>query len=118
MAAYRVVVRRGPKVDKHAADTLDAALELLERHARAAQTGPRRATVDLRVRRFEPVQQVAARAELHGDRMRAGVDVRGDGSAEAWTGRLRRRVVEQREGEDAYAALRRLLEGQSTSVEP
>ena len=30
MAAYRVVVRRGPKVEKHAAETLEAALDLLE----------------------------------------------------------------------------------------
>ena len=113
MPAYRVVVRRGPKVDKHAADTLEGALELLERHARAAQTGPRRPTVDLHVRRFEPVQQVAARAELRGSGLRAGVDVRGDGSAEAWTGRVRRQVVEHRDGEDAYAALRRVLEARS-----
>jgi hypothetical protein len=109
MPAYRVVVRRGGRVDKHAAGTLDAALELLERHARAAQTGPARDTVDLRVRRFEPVQQVAARLELRGGGLRAGVDVRGDGSAEAWTGRLRKRLVEARRGEDAYAALRRVL---------
>ena len=116
MPAYRVVVRRGAKVDKHPADTLDAALELLERHARAAQAGPRREAVDLHVRRFEPVQQVSARTELRGGGLRAGVDVRGDGSAEAWTGRVRRTLVEAREGEDAYAALRRVL--QSTSVEP
>ena len=118
MATYRVVVRRGPKVDKHAADTLEAALELLERHARAAQTGPRRGTVDLHVRRFQPVQQVAARAELRGGGLRAGVDVRGDGSAEAWTGRIRRRLVEARDGEDAFGALRRAVRAQSTSVEP
>jgi hypothetical protein len=113
---YCVVVRHGPKVDKAAAETLDAALALLEERARAAAAGPGRATVDLRVRRFEPVQQVAARAELRGPGVRAGVDVRGDGSAEAWTGRLRRRLIETREGEDAYAALRRVL--QRTRVEP
>jgi len=116
VTAYRVIVRRGPKVDKHAAGTLDAALSLLEQRARAAATGPGRDTVDLHVRRFEPVQQVAARAELRGAGVRAGVDVRGDGSVEAWTGRVRRRLVEPRDGEDAYAALRRVL--QSTSVEP
>jgi hypothetical protein len=52
---------------------------------------------------------VAARGELTGPGgLRAGVDVRGDGSAEAFTGRLVRRLVELREGEDAYSALRRV----------
>ena len=115
--AYRVVVRHGPKVEKHDADTLAAALELLERRARAVADGPGRQTVDLRVRRFEPVQQVAARLELRGGGKRAGIDVRGDGSAEAWTGRLRRELVAEERGEDAYSALRRVLT-QSTSVEP
>ena len=116
LMAYRVVLRHGPKVAKHDAETLAAALDLLEHEARAVAGGPRRRTVDLRVRTFEPVQQVAARAELRGGGVRAGVDVRGDGSAEAWTGRIRRTLIEPRDGEDAYAALRRVL--QSTSVEP
>jgi len=115
--AYRVVLRHGPKVEKLDANTLEAALSLLERRARAVADGPGRSAVDLQVRRFEPAQQVAARAELRGRGVRAGVDVRGDGSAEAWTGRIRRRLVEPRDGEDAFAALRRAVRAQPGSTD-
>ena len=85
---------------------------------------PERKTVDLKHKKFEPIQQVAARGELRGDGRRGGVDVRGDGSVEAWTGRWSRSVVVQEKGESAYDALRRALNspappsGGSTSVEP
>jgi hypothetical protein len=109
--AHRVVVRSGPRVERLDAASLDAALALIEDRARALAHSSRRAPVDLRIRTFEPVQQVAHRLELRGERgLRAGVDVRGDGSVEAWTGRLRRQVLAQAPGEDAYAALRRTLE--------
>jgi hypothetical protein len=115
---YRVVIRSGPKVDRLEAGSLDAALELIEARARALAGGPGREAVELRYKTFEPVQQVAHRIELAGPRrVRAGVDVRGDGSIEAWTGRIRRRLIEQQPGEDAYAALRRVLLS-STSVDP
>jgi hypothetical protein len=108
---YRVVVRSGPRVDRLEAGSLDAALELIEARATALAHGPRSAPVELRYKTFEPVQQVAHRLELSGPRgLRGGVDVRGDGSVEAWTGRLRRRVVEQDKGESPYDALRRTLE--------
>ena len=84
---------------------------MIEERARALAAGPGRAPVELRYKTFEPVAQVAHRLELTGPgRVKAGVDVRGDGSVEAWTGRLRRRLVELQPGESAYAALRRTLE--------
>jgi hypothetical protein len=110
---YRVVVRSGPRVDRLEAGSLDAALELIEARATALAHGPRSAPVELRYKTFEPVQQVAHRLELIPTRsrgLRGGVDVRGDGSVEAWTGRLRRRLVEQEPGESPYAALRRTLD--------
>jgi hypothetical protein len=108
--AYRVVVRSGPRVERLEAPSLNGALALLEDRANALAARPGRRTVNLRYRAFTPVQQVAARVEVSGpERLRAGVDVRGDGSLEAWTGRVRRRLVRQEPGETAFDALRRRL---------
>lgn len=118
---YRLVVRDGPKVERARFGSLDAALDALQAHVVRLAVRPQRVPIDLRVRRFEPVAQVAARAELRGPqrfapRVRAGVDVRGDGSAEAWTGRASRQVVVQEDGESPVAALRRALTDQPASV--
>jgi hypothetical protein len=107
--AHRVVVRTGPRVQRLDAASLDAALDLIEERARELARDTRRAPVDVRFKRFEPVQQVAHRLELRGERVHAGVDVRGDGSVEAWTGRVRKRVLDQRDGESPVDALRREL---------
>lgn len=103
--------RNGAKVERTSFPELAAALDALERRGRELQDQASTRTVELKFgRKFEPVQQVAARIELAGPgRLRAGVDVRGDGSAEAWTGRLRRKLVEQGRREDAYDALRRVI---------
>ena len=114
--SWQVVVRTGPAVHKYRAASLDDALELLETETRAAANTTRRPEIDVRVRRYTPADQVAVRAELRGPGPRAGFDLRGDGSVQAWTGRVRRRVVEPEGDETVYTALRRAL--QSTSVEP
>ena len=79
--------------------------------------------MNARVRRFEPVQQVAARLELAGPErlmpsVRGGVDVRGDGSMEAYVGRVRRRLVDRRRRETPVQALRRELAPASSSSRP
>jgi hypothetical protein len=112
--SWQVVVRSGPRVEKQRAKTLGEALELLETEARVAANTERRPEVDVRVRRYSPADQVAVRAELRGPGPRAGFDVRGDGSVQAWTGRVRRRLIEPEGDETPFDALRR----QMTSVEP
>jgi hypothetical protein len=108
MAAYRLKVRAGSKVERSRHDQLDDALRELEGRVAELQRSATGRTIDLKLRRFDPVQQVTARLELSGPGgLRAGVDVRGDGSLESWTGRLRRQLIEQRRGESAVDALRR-----------
>jgi hypothetical protein len=111
MAAYRLKVRAGPRVERTKHPDLDSALETLVRRAEELQRAAPNRVIDPKIaRRFEPVQQVTARLELSGpNRLRAGLDVRGDGSVESWTGRFRRELVEQRRGESAFDALRRVL---------
>jgi hypothetical protein len=101
----------GAKVRKRRHAELAEALSDLEREGRELEgSADGRAGGGTLMRRLQPVEIVVARLELSGPgRLRAGVDVRGDGSSEAFTGRLRRRVLEQRSGESAYDALRREL---------
>jgi hypothetical protein len=91
--------------------TLATALDAMEREGRELERGAdARAVGGALMRRMQPVQQVVGRLELAGPgRLRVGVDVRGDGSSEAFTGRLRRQLLDQGRRESAYDALRRAL---------
>lgn len=104
----RSTVRVGSKVERAEHD--DALSALLALRERLGEIDASRAATSVFGREIEPGAQVAARGELRAPgRVHAGIDVRGDGSTEAWTGRWRRQVVAQQSGEDAYAALGRVL---------
>lgn len=109
---WRVTIRIGPRVTKLRADSASAAVTLLERELTSADA--RRDETRALVRTYSPQQQVAARGEIRGGgppwaRAHAGVDVRGDGAMEAYTGRVTRRLVAQERGESPFDALRRVL---------
>jgi hypothetical protein len=99
-------------VERERHDDCDEAFTALQAALRPLANSTHRGTERIFRREIEPVQQVVARAALAGPRgARGGIDVRGDGSTEAWTGRSwRRTLVKQRPGEDAFAALRRVLQ--------
>lgn len=110
MARWKLTSRVGGKVQREHYDDLASALGVLERRGQVLQgRADAEAVGGSLMRRFEPEQQVRARLELKGPGVQAGVDVRGDGSAVAFTGRLRRREIERLSGETAYDALRRAL---------
>ena len=108
---YVVTVRSRSRPRKERFPELRTALEAIEARGRELEEGASEpARGGTLIRKLEPVQIVVARLELSGPRrLRAGIDVRGDGSSEAFTGRVRRQVVEQQPGESAYDALRRVL---------
>jgi hypothetical protein len=118
---WRITIRCGPRVERLRRETLPEALDVLEQRAQEAAASTRLEAVDVHVRRYEPGDQVAARAELKGpQRLRpvvhAGFDVHGDGSVVPWTGGVHREAVAMVGGETVYSALRRAV--QSRSVEP
>jgi hypothetical protein len=112
--AWKLIVRAGPKVETSRYDQLEDALDALEARARALAEEATGRPVDVKFRRFEPVEQVLARIELSGPqrlmpKVRAGVDVRGDGSTEAYLGHVNRDVVARGEMDTACGALRRAI---------
>jgi hypothetical protein len=110
---FRVTIRVQGVTQKSRHATLDEALDALTARLRAEADARRRAPTQERHalrRTYAPVAQVAARGELAGPGgLRAGVDVRGDGSVEAFTGRIVRQIVDRHSREDAFAALARVL---------
>jgi hypothetical protein len=110
-AGIRTIIRRRDgKTEKRRFATLAEAVDDLETELRSMATVIARAPrVEQRLgREYEPAEQVAVRGELRGPgRLRAGVDVRGDGTMVAFTGVIQRRPIDLGDREDAWAGLRR-----------
>ena len=109
-----MTVRRGSVVERRRVATLEAALDALESAARDVARTERPGSIDLRFRRYEPSERVAARIELSGPgrispSVRGGIDVHGDGSMLAHVGGARRAAVEPADGETPLEALRRVV---------
>jgi hypothetical protein len=115
---WKLTERAGPKVKRSSFDHVDGALEALESRGRELAKAAPGDSVNVKYKRFEPEQRVVARLELAGPErfvpsVRGGVDVHGDGSVEAFHGRVRREVISENRGESPYAALRRVLSERS-----
>jgi hypothetical protein len=114
VAAYRLTVRHGPKVERESFETLDDAVKALERRAEEVRREGPLAGVNA-LRDYGPGQRVHARLELStGGLLRgreAGLDVMGDGALVPYTGVVRKRRLEPSGDESAFDAVREALAG-------
>ncbi len=90
-------------------------LEALEARGRELSEAAPQKPLELHYKRYEAAEQVFARLELAGPErllpsVKVGLDVHGDGSVEAYRGRVTREPIEPAGGESVYAALRRTVE--------
>jgi hypothetical protein len=110
--AYRLTVRHGSRVERESFDSLDAAIEAMERRSLQIRgEGPLEEVRTLR--NFGPGQRVHARLELStggviGGR-EVGIDVMGDGAFVPYAGMIRKRRLEARDDETAFRAVRDAL---------
>ena len=109
MAAYKLTVRRRGASKRERFASLPEAFAALRARVAELAPGERRGPERGLLGEVEPVAQVVLRAEVAGPGAHGGIDVRGDGSAEAFTGRWRRVLVAREPDESAHDALRRAL---------
>ncbi|HEY7892442.1 MAG TPA: hypothetical protein VIC05_09565 [Solirubrobacteraceae bacterium] len=118
---WTITVRDGPRVQRAHFDSLRAAIDAMQQRLKELEPKADREVVQVLQRKFEPARQVVARAEVSGpggfwSSVHGGVDLRGDGSSEAYTGHVRRSLVALRAGEDAFDGLRRALGEQTAGL--
>lgn len=114
---YTLKVRDGARTMREGFDSRPQLLEAAGRHAEDLAAAAANKPVKTPLRDYDPIDQVVGRVEISKKGHRpllgehAGIDVRGDGSMEAWSGRLSRNVIEQSPGETVLGALKRGFAG-------
>jgi hypothetical protein len=109
MAAYTLTVRRRAATARERFASLPEALAALEARLDALAPGERRGRERALSRELAPVELVAVRGEVAGPGVRGGVDVRGDGSVQAYVGGVRRRPLKAKGRTTPFEALRQAL---------
>lgn len=111
---WTLTLRNGPHFQRLHFESLASAMAALEQRLDELAPQAKREAIGVFKRQFDPVRQVVVRAEISGPggwgAPHGGVDLRGDGSAESYTGRLRRRLVKLRAEESPYEGLQRALQ--------
>ena len=112
MVSWTLKVRDGSRVERSRFTDLEQALRALERRVDELEPTARRSDVHLLKRKIDASRLVSVRVELSGPgrvvpAFRGGIDLRGDGSMEAFTGRSRRTLIAQGKRESPTQALRR-----------
>jgi hypothetical protein len=110
--SYTLTVRHGSRVERERFDELEPAVAALERRATEIRAAGPLETVKA-IREYEPSARINARLELStGGWMRsrgAGLDVMGDGELVPYSGAIRRRRLEPRDGATAFDAVREAM---------
>jgi hypothetical protein len=109
---YRLTTRHGSRVQKESFESLDEAIQAMERRSgEIRREGPLSEISALRD--FKPGQRVHARLELStGGVLRGtegGIDVMGDGTLVPYVGGVRKRKLEPPDGGTAFDAVREAL---------
>lgn len=108
-SGYTLAIQREGSSKTERFDSLEDALAGLQAELNSAGPGARRETVNAFVREYQPDELVAMRLEIRGGGLCGGIDLHGDGSQAAYTGRIRRKAIVPEPGENAVSALRRTL---------
>lgn len=114
MAKYTLKVREGSSVKRSRHETADELFDAVSRLSEELSDRADRQPVKSMFRDYEAIELVHGRVEVsiatgRFKHRRGGIDVRRDGSIEAFVGRTNRTVVEPTPGETVPQALRREL---------